>query len=337
MQNSTSHVPDREPWQRLRHNEVCEACGHKGFCMRKSAAIMCMRPEDVKRPALSTHVNAAGYPYAIFSRTGSIADEPIPFRRRDERPNWTTTDQSRSTALYNDILANLAVPAPGAALDADARRFGEHAAAVATVEDAVYFRPPTEVLGWLMEQGRWQDAIAAGVIHDGKLAGALIGTKVYVYREHGQVRNLKGRKLDPSAKIKALSLHGTRKERGCDNILYQHDQLALATEGLLVLAGGPAKVDACLAVGFHAAGGEESLSDGQIAAIAAANPAGIVIVADGEDAKTPGDLSAGQRHALAMGERLEVLGGQAVRIAEPTREAGSPKIDADSFLSLIHI
>ena len=160
----------------------------------------------------------------------------------------------------------------------------------------------------------------------------MIDSKVYVYREHGQVRNLKGRKFDPAAKVKALSLHGTRDERHCADILYQHDQLALVADRLLVIAGGPAKVDACLAAGFHTVGGEESLSDAQIAAIAAAHPAGVVIVADGEDAKVAGELSPGQQHALAMAERLEEIGGLAVKVAEPARAPGSPKVDADNLL-----
>lgn len=325
---------NHEPWQRLRGKERCAVCDHQGYCRYTSTTIECMfQPLGARH----TYTNSEGKPCYLHERNGQYAPPPVQ-PKREKRPNWTAPDQARCTALYNDLLANLTIPVPAAALAADARRFGEYAAAVTAVEDAVYFRPPVEVLGWLMEHGRWQDALAAGAIHEGeegegaKLAGALIGTKVYVYREHGQVRNLKGRKLDPSAKVKALSLHGTRKERGCEHILYQHDQLARAAGKLLVLAGGPAKVDACLVAGLHAVGGEESLSDAQIAAIAEADPAGIVVLADGEDPKTPGDLSPGQRHALAMGERLEALGGQAVRIAEPTRDLGSPKIDADNLL-----
>jgi len=322
------------PFRKLRNNETCEGCGHDGWCMVSETTIWCMRsavgPNNV--PAYATKTDAAGRTVYLHQRNGTTRAEPTPIRRPDERPDWAQPDQARCTALYNDLVANMTIPAPPEAHAADARRFGDHVAAVTAVEDAVYFRPPAELLRWCQEQGRWQDAIASGVIHEGKIAGALIGAKVHIYREHGQIRNLKGRKLDPDAKVKALSLYGTREGRGCPHVLYQHDQLLHVADGLLVLAGGPAKVDACRAAGFHATGGEETLSDAQIAQIAAARPAGVVIVTDGENPKVAGELSPGQQHTLAMGERLENRGGVAVRVAEPSREPGSAKVDADSLL-----
>jgi len=334
---ATTHT-DREPWQKLRSNEQCEACGHRGYCMYNSGKVYCMFPDgkDGKQVALHAGHDKAGASYAIYRRTGAAAPDPIPFPRRDERPDWERPDPLACEILYTAIAARCVDnPTPDAAREADERRFGEPVADVRAVSDHFYIQHPDALIAWFASEGRTQDAKNAGILTKrGQLSPALLNRKVFAYRdERGRVKDLKGRAYDGSTP-KVLSLAGSREERGAARTWYHHRRITDAAEhgGHLRIAGGHEKADALnLAVGATVGANEGQASDGMIAALVAAGIIVATIHADGEDPKEGKAISEGQRLALALGERLEAA-GIAVRIAEPLRSPGEPKLDADTIL-----
>ena len=336
---ATAHT-DREPWQKLRGNERCEACGHRGYCMYNSSKVYCMFP-DGGRVASHTGTDKAGMPYAIYPRTGAAAPDPIPFPRRDERPDWERPDPLACEFLYTTIAERCAGnPPPAAALAADERRFGEHAVAARAASDHFYILQPERLIAWLEREGRTLDAKNAGILVQKKktnaiaLSPALLGRKVYAWRdERGRVKDLRGRAYD-GATPKVLSLVGSREERGAAESWYQQRRLADAVRqgGHVRIAGGHEKADALnCAVGATLGANEGQASDGMIAALVDAGIILATVHADGENPKEGKAISEGQRLALALGERLEGA-GIAVRIAEPERLTGDPKLDADTIL-----
>ena len=316
---STTSYTEREPWQKLRGNERCEACGHRGYCMYNSRKVYCMFP-DGGRPALHTDTDKAGAHYAIYPRTGATAPDPIPFPRRDERPDWARPDALACEFLYTTIAERCADnPTPDAGREADECRFGDHAAGVRAVSDHFYIRRPEHLLAWLDREGRTQDAKNAGILTKrGQLSPALLDRKIYAYRdERGRVKDLKGRAYD-GGEPKVRCLAGSREDRGAAGTWYQHRGIAdaAALGGHIRIAGGHEKADALnYAVGATVGTNEGQASDGMIAALTAAGIILATIHADGEDPKEGKAISEGQRLALALGERLEAA-GIAVRIAE---------------------
>ncbi len=327
---------DREQWQKLRSNERCERCGHRGYCMYTSRKVYCMFDPD---GAHHSGFDKAGAPYYLHWRTGETPPTPLRVVRPDERPDWTKPSPITCRKLYTAIADRYArTPTPKAASEADRRRFGNYTHAAGQVGEYFYL-DPTDVLRWLHAEGWRQDAIAAGILNpDGSLSKALKGRKVYAWRRQGQVYDLRGRAYEDGDEPKVLSLRGSREERGCEAIFYHHDQILDAADGgHLRLAGGHEKADALLAAGYSAVGTNEGqVSDAMLAELVNACVGLVTIHVDGEDPKPRADgttppISEGQRLALALAERLEAA-GIAVRLAEPEREPGSPKLDADTLL-----
>jgi len=328
---ATTHT-EREPWQKLRSNERCEACGHRGYCMFNSTKVYCMFP-DGKRHALHLDTDKAGSQYAIYPRTGQLP--PTPLRPQAERPDWEQPEPVVCDLLYTTLAARCADnPTPDAAHAADARRFGAHAEGVRAASDHFYIRHPENVEAWIEREGRTQQAKNAGILTKrGQLSPALRDRKIFVYRdEHGRAKDLRGRAYDGSTP-KVRSLAGGREERGAAGIWYQHRHIAAAAQGgHLRIAGGHEKADALnYAVGLTVGTNEGQASDSMIAALVEAGIVVATIHADGEDPKDGKAISEGQRLAIALGERLEAA-GIAVRIAEPLRSPGEPKLDADTIL-----
>ena len=329
---TTTHTA-REPWQKLRSNERCEACGHRGYCMHNNSKIYCMFP-DGKREALHAGTDKAGAAYAIYPRTGQLP--PTPLRPATDRPDWEQPEPVVCDLLYTTLATRCAdTPTPDAAREADARRFGAHAEGVRAASDHFYIRHPEHVIAWLESAGRIQQAKNAGILTKTKklaLSPALLDRKVFVYRdEHGRVKDLRGRAYDGSTP-KVRSLAGGREERDAAGTWYQHRQIAAAQGGHLRIAGGHEKADALTyAVGPTVGTNEGQASDGMIAALINAGIIVATIHADGEDPQDGRTISAGQRLAVALGERLEEA-GIAVRVAEPLRSPGEPKLDADTIL-----
>jgi len=326
---------ERESWQRLRANEVCEACGHKGWCRFTSITVECSRKSE---GAYHTYTNRDGLPVYLHHRTGVAATTPYRAERRDERTDHTKTTSGEGCAyLYTTMRRDFARAAPPpAALDADTKRFGDHAESVRAVESALYLRDPEGFMRRIEDEGRTQDAKNAGILYpDGhERAGQLVTwlkyRKLYAYCEGDQVRDLRGRALVPNTH-KVLSLAGSRADRGADGVWYQHDQLA-ACDGHIRIAGGHEKADAHIVAGLPCVGSNEGqASDAMIAALVAAGVILATLAIDGEDAKDGKALSEGQRLGIALAERLEAA-GIAVRLAEPLRSPGEPKLDADSIL-----
>lgn len=328
----TAHVTlpaEREPWTKLRSNERCERCGHRGYCMVNSAKIYCMWPDQ---DALRRGVDKAGAEYGIYPRTG--AAPPTPIRQaRDERPDWERPNPATCAYLYTALAELCAHTAgPAAARDADRERFGDYAEGARAISDHFYISPEnaTAFLARLREEGRIPDARAAGLL-DRYDQLVFTRRKVYPWREGNVVRDLRGRAYLPTKGPKVKNLAGSRDERGCAHTFYRGDQLAGATDQRVVLAGGHEKADALNYAGLLAiASNEGQLADAQLAALRAARPALVVIFADGEDPKSDKTLSEGQRLAIAAGERAEAH-GLIVAIAEPAHEPGT-KADADSIL-----
>jgi len=327
---------EREPWQRLGAGEICEACGHKGWCRHTSTTIECSRnPEG----AYSTYTNRDGLPVYLHRRTGVPAALAYHAERRDERTDWAkTTSGAGCSYLYTLLATEFAKPAPPPhASAADARRYGDHAEAARGIADAFYLADAEALVRRIADEGRTQDAKNAGILypdgHDraGQLVNWLKYRKLYAWRDQqGYVRDLRGRALDKSTP-KVLSLAGSREDRGAATTWYQQSQLA-ACDGHIRIAGGHEKTDALIVAGLPCVGSNEGqASDAMITTLL---NAGIILATlhiDGEDAKDGRPLSEGQRLGLAIGDRLEVA-GIAVRIAEPLRSPGEPKLDADTIL-----
>lgn len=324
---------EKEPWQKLRSNERCEACGHRGYCMYNSTKIYCMFP-DGGRKAEYIGTDGAGAQYAIYLSTGQAA--PIPIRTQTERADWEHPDAIACEIIYTTIAQRSANnPAPEAARDADVRRFGEHAEGVREVSDHFYIQHPENIIAWLDREGRTQEAKNAGVLtKKGTLSPALLNRKIFVYRDmHGRAKDFRGRAYDGS-EPKVRCLAGSREERGAAASWYQHQRIASAAEhgGHIRIAGGHEKADALnYAVGPTVGANEGQASDGMIDALIEGGIIFATIHADSEKPRQGKTISEGQRLALALAERLEAR-GIAVRIAEPTREAEAPKLDADTVL-----
>lgn len=323
---------DAPPFRKLRNNEKCEGCGHAGWCMVSETTIWCMRNAV---GAYHTKPDTNGQPVYLHHCTGVARAEPTPIRRIDDRPDWEQPEPIVCDLIYTTLAARCADnPTPDVAHAADARRFGEHAAGVRAVSDHFYIRHPENVIAWLDREGRIQQAKNAGVLTKrGQLSPALLDRKIFVYRdEHGRAKDLRGRACDSSTP-KVRSLAGGREERGAAGIWYQHRHIAAAAQGgHLRLAGGHEKADALnYAVGLTIGANEGQASDSMIAALVDAGIVVATIHADSEDPKDGKTISEGQRLAVALGERLEEA-GIAVRIAEPLRSPGEPKLDADTIL-----
>ncbi len=323
---------DAPPFRKLREHETCEACGHKGWCMESETTIWCMRnPEG----AYHTKPDSNGQSVYLHHRSGMLA-EPIPIRRRDERPDWEQPEPIVCDLLYTTLAQRCAGnPTPDAAHEADARRFGEHAAGVHAVSDHFYISHPERVITWLEREGRTQQAKNAGILTKrGQLSPALLGRKIFAYRdEHDRVKDLRGRAYDGTTP-KVRSLAGSREERGAAATWYQHRRIveAITRGGHICIAGGHEKADALnYAIGATVGTNEGQASDGMIAALVTAGIVVATVHADGEGPKEGKAISEGQRLALALGDRLEAA-GIVVRVAEPLRSPGEPKLDADTIL-----
>ncbi|MDP9371683.1 MAG: hypothetical protein M3Q65_04350, partial [Chloroflexota bacterium] len=334
-QTNTGH-----DWRHATRREPCEACGSPDWCQVSPTLIMCMHPERVTdRAPLRLKKTRDGDPYGLYARDGRAAPTPIRTPRRAERADWTAPNAATCRALYGALVARHegAAPSPER-LAADARRFGEHAAAVRAVEDAIEIPRADHagLLRWLQDEGRRGDAIAAGLLtqvgRSVRLAGALDGRKVYVRRRGGQVYDLRGHALDPGAEPKLLNLSGRQEDRGCAGVWYHDDLLDAAPGGHIRIAAGHAKADALNAAGLPAVfANEGSASPEQIARLGEGGIILATIHADAEEPKPGQPISEGQRKAISMGELLEAA-GIAVRIAEAERPAGGPKLDADNVL-----
>lgn len=322
---------DRPAFEKLHAREKCEACGHEGWCMKSPNTIWCMR-QDVG--AYTTITDKAGSPVYLHRRTGAPPPEPS---RTEPRSNWSSVDTLACAYLYTMIATDFAQPViPAVGLAADVARFGEHAEKVRAIESAFYLANPDRLAQRIADEGRTQDAKNAGILypdgHDraGQLVPWLKHRKLYAWRDGGQVRDLRGRALDKSTP-KVLSLAGSREDRGAAASWYQHDQIA-ACGGHIRIAGGHEKADALLVAGLPCVGSNEGqASDAMIAALVDAGVILATLAVDGEDPKEGKQLSEGQRLGIAIGERLEAA-GIAVRIAEPLRSPGEPKLDADTIL-----
>ena len=152
-------ITEREPWRRLPASEVCEACGHKGWCRFTSITVECSRKSE---GAYHTYTNRDGLPVYLHHRTGVAATTPYRAERRDERTDHTKTTSGEGCAyLYTTMRRDFARAAPPpAALDADTKRFGDHAESVRAVESALYLRDPEGFMRRIEDEGRTQDALS---------------------------------------------------------------------------------------------------------------------------------------------------------------------------------
>jgi len=329
---------DRPDFRKVRRDAPCEACGKTDWCLASETTSWCMREAVGQNnvPAFATKTDAAGATVYLHRRTGAPA--PLPFRapRVPRAPRTDAPDPATCAALYATLTALCAAtPPPPTALADERRRYGDHADGVRAVSDHFYLTPEhaAAFLARLRAAGQISAARAAGLVtgEPGAERLALVGRKVYPWRDGAGVRDLRGRAYRPTTGPKVLNLAGPRDERGCAHTFYRGDQLRAATDRRVVLAGGHEKADALAYAGELAiAANEGQLSPAQLDTLAAARPALVVVFADGEDAPADQPQSAGQRLALAAAALLEGR-GLVVAVAEPPHAPGE-KVDADSFL-----
>lgn len=317
-----------EKWDRVTRHAPCPICQRTGYCKVTTDGMIagCMREPD---GAYKTVPTALGEMY--LHRLTDEPCEPRPVRPKPtEAPQRNVIADRAVYALVVETCASL----PPCAVDEMVRRFGPLDPQIATTQRIGYCDGPA-LLAAIERAGRQREAIDAGVLNqDGTVSRSLLGRLVIPYMRDGLVHDLRGAGIKGRDETKEISLRGGYAERGVADLFYNDDALGqLGPDATLHLAGGAYKTMALLAAGLNAVGlrGEAELSDGHIARLHAAGVRTIIRHIDAEDPKEGQDLSAGRRLGLTVAERLAAA-GFAVRMAEPPREPGTPKVDPDALL-----
>lgn len=273
-----------------------------------------------------------------------LGDAPTPLvttRPVPNRPDHETPDPLANRAVYGLVMRHCTDMPPRAMAEV-VRRFGPRADRVIAEFGIGYCDTTTALVESLNAAGRRQHAINAGVLTaQGHVCRSLRGKLLIPYRRDGLVCDMRGAGLKDGGDTKAKSLLGGYAKRGVKGLFFNHDVLGTLVDGSTIhLAGGEWKAIALVLAGLPAIGtrGEGELYDEQLAALKAAGITKVVLHIDAEDPKSDRPakidgiaLSAGRALGLKKAERLAEAGFD-VRIAEPPRRPGTPKVDPDALL-----
>ncbi|MDP9372516.1 MAG: hypothetical protein M3Q65_08715, partial [Chloroflexota bacterium] len=320
----------RQRWPRVSRHQPCPICGKADWCQISpdGRVAACMR---VPEGAAKVGTLESGHP-CYYHRLSESAPPPAP---APPRVNVAPFDLHQARALYAAIAAACAAELPASARQDLAARFGPHAGEV-IARFGIGYCPAGDWLPGQLCRAGWRDpAIRAGVVTPGgETVNSLAGRLVIPYRRGGEVWDLRGAGIKGAGQSGEQNLHGTYHERQVAALFFNHDALdALGAGGTIHLAGGAWKTIALALAGLPAIGtrGEGELSDAQIADLLARQVGEVVLHVDAEDPKPGRPLSEGRRLGLHKARRLRDA-GLTVRVAEPPREPGTPKVDPDALL-----
>ncbi len=325
-----------EAWKRVTRHDPCPICQKDHWCRVSpdGAFVCCMFNFD---QAYRLGQLKSGEPYALYRLRDDRPYEP-------QSPTFTIPtpeddagfDVLTARAVYAATTAHCAAEVPDFVRAELVRRFGPVYGPLAIERFGLGYCNSPQLVKALDAAGRRTEALATGVLHPqrGQAVHSLAGRITIPYRRGGGVFDIRGAGIKGRGETKEMSLPGGYVERDVAGLFFNHDALDTLSAGEPIhLAGGAYKTMALALAGLSAIGtrGEGELSDAQIAALQEAGVTAVVLHIDAEEAKEGERLSPGRRLGLAKTERLAAA-GIAVRVAEPPREPGTPKVDPDALL-----
>lgn len=331
--------PFAERWTRVNRRNRCLICDRDSWCQITLDGLVakCMRVADGSFKTGEQKDGNQYYLHHLGHTSIHVARPP----QRQVRPAWDAPDLVAHRAVYGLVVQRCAVLPPRAMAEI-VRRFGPYADRVIAEFGIGYCDTTTALVESLNAAGRRYHAIDAGVLTaQGHVCRSLRGKLLIPYRRDGLVWDIRGSGLKDDGDTKAKSLLGGYAKRGVKGTFFNHDALGALDDGSTIhLAGGEWKAIALALAGLPTIGtrGEGELDDEQLAELTAAGVVEVVLHIDAENPKPDRPrtmaglpLSAGRDLGLRKAQRL-VEAGFRVRVAEPTRQPGSPKVDPDSLL-----
>ena len=316
-------------WIRATPQHPCPICGKKGYCTFTSDGMKagCM---EVREGSYRTKPTDIGEMY-LHRLTDEPREMPTP------RPKTTTPtrDVQADRAIFG-IMVRACAALPEVATNDLIRRFGPLYGPQIAERFAIGYCDGLALVQALDAADRRQDAIAAGVLRrDGSVPRSLLDHLIIPHFRDGLVHDIRIAGIKGIHETtKEISLPGSYTDRDIADLFYNHDALKDVGEDRTIhVCGGSYKTLALALAGVLVVGlrGEAELSEGHSAVLQAAGVRTIILHIDAEDPKEGQALSAGRRLGLVKAERLAVA-GFAVRVAEPPREPGTPKVDPDALL-----
>jgi hypothetical protein len=321
---ATNHT---EKWPAVTRHAPCAICEKPDWCVVSpdGAIAGCMRQQGDKY--FKTTPNGMH----LHRQTDEPRERPTP----RPQPTTTTRDVMADRAVFGSVARSCAA-LPPVARDELARRFGPVYGPQAAARFGIGYIDGPALLAALAAAGRTQDAQKAAVLwRDGTVARTIEGKLIIPHRRDGLVHDLRIAGIKAiHEETKEISLPGGYAEREIADLFLNHDALnGPGPDGVIHMGGGSWKTIALVLADLPAIGtrGEAELSGGQIAALQASGIRTIVLHIDAEDPQAGEDRSAGRRLGLQKAEKLAAAGFD-VRIAEPPREPGTPKVDPDALL-----